>query len=629
MAFDRERLCAELKRLDWARQLPDEVISEIASVAEVKEFAPGQLVIEADSEVEHVYFIISGRLQGHLYDKLGKELMRDVFIRGSLLGLFSALLPDRSHLRVETVEASLAIRLSLDDLLRLTAQHREFQMAMFRAAANIVKRLVVVDRDLPKPPVVCFVHFSDASRQLSRQVVARLHQLQESPCVVSDDARWNQQDAAPHRLLFENDQFIGAENVRALLLQWASHGRLVIDVQSKRESADLVRLMTYADAVFWCVRPRDAMSAAVRLQELEAAAPRQWEKVFLVWVLDDSASAPPHVPKLSQLAAGDFKTFQGALPSHQGQLFHQGVERIVRRLRGVRIGLALGGGAARGMAHLGVLKALEQHGVFVDEISGTSAGAMTGTLYAAGLDPEYLTHSFKRDLLPSWFFRQLPGSGYWYLLYKYRRRQFEPMLRKYLSRLTMDQLLIPMTTVAVDLVDGVTLCREAGDATANILESINLPPLSLPIVQAEQAVVDGGLLNNVPANALIAKGCNFVIASTVTAQLERDFMGIRSRKAPGVGRFIATIQVVLRQTLIQSYSMNAVGVAPADFVIAPDVSSFDLSEFCRADEMAVVGERATRESIAPLQAMLSKLDPQLFPASNAAVRPVSAELTTV
>jgi predicted acylesterase/phospholipase RssA len=176
----------------------------------------------------------------------------------------------------------------------------------------------------------------------------------------------------------------------------------------------------------------------------------------------------------------------------------------------------------------------------------------------------------------------------------------------------MEQLVIPLTTVAVDLVDGVALVRDTGDATRNILESINLPPLSLPIVDREQAVVDGGLLNNVPANALVAKGCNFVIASTVTAQLEKDFMGIRSRKARRAGKFITSIQVILRQNMIQGHSMNAVGVQPADFVIAPDVTAFDISEFTRADEMAAIGESTTNELVVQLKGMLSKLDPKLF-----------------
>ena len=175
------------------------------------------------------------------------------------------------------------------------------------------------------------------------------------------------------------------------------------------------------------------------------------------------------------------------------------------------------------MAHLGVLKALEQHGIYIDMLSGTSAGAMVGILYAAGLDPEYIAQRFKTDLQPSWFFRQLPGGGYWYLLYKYRSGHFDSMLRKYLGQTRMEQLILPTFTVSVDLVQGEAVVREANDATIRVMESINLPPLSLPIIESGQALVDGGLLNNVPANVLVAKGCNFVIASTVTAQLEKDF----------------------------------------------------------------------------------------------------------
>jgi predicted acylesterase/phospholipase RssA len=264
------------------------------------------------------------------------------------------------------------------------------------------------------------------------------------------------------------------------------------------------------------------------------------------------------------------------------------------------------------MAHLGVLKALEQHGIYIDMLAGTSAGAMTGTLYAAGLDPEYLAHVFTTDLRPSWFFRRLPNGGYWYLLYKYRQNKFDSMLRKYLGRAKMEQLLLPMFTVSVDLVEGETLVCGTGDATTGILESINLPPLALPIFLSDQAFVDGGLLNNVPADVLVAKGCNFVIASTVTAKLEKDFAGLRSKNRSLSGRAVSTLQVIMRQNMIQHRKMNAVGVQPADFVIAPDVTAFDISEFTRADEMARIGEATTNASLTNLRKILSKLDSNLF-----------------
>ena len=186
------------------------------------------------------------------------------------------------------------------------------------------------------------------------------------------------------------------------------------------------------------------------------------------------------------------------------------------------------------------------------------------------------------------------------------------MLRKHLGRARMEQLILPVFTVAVDLIEGEAVVREIGDATMGILESINLPPLSLPIFQSGQALVDGGLLNNIPANVLVAKGCNFVIASSVTTKLEKDFIGIRSNGSSISRRFLSTIQVIMRQNMIQGFNMNSAGVQPSDFVVAPDVTSFDMSEFARADEMALIGETTTNSTIAKLRTMLSKLDPKLF-----------------
>jgi predicted acylesterase/phospholipase RssA/CRP-like cAMP-binding protein len=612
MNLDQQRLCIELQHLDWARQLKGEVIDEIAASAKLLAFPAGQVVIELDSQIDTVYFVVAGRLEGALFDRLGKKIHSDTFRRGSVVGLFSVLLPDRSHLHVRAVEPTSVIQLALDEMLRLTAKYRDFQLAILRIAANIVKHVVMVDRERPKPAAVGVVHHSEASRPLTAALARRLRQLGESPCVAGDDERWKPEDGIPHRLLFEKGAFVGPERIKQILKEWTSCNRLFIDFRADHSPDNLDSMVSYPDVVLWCIRPQDVAAASEALKAVERTVPRLREKVRLVWILNEDAVAPPYVQGLDEFADRDFKTYTGALKPTQGKLLQQGVERIIHHLRGVQIGLALGGGAARGMAHLGVLQALERHGIYADRLAGTSAGAMVGTIYASGMDPECTTRCFKRDLLPPWLLRHLPGGGYWYLLYKYRRRRFGPMLRKYLDNLRMEQLLIPVTTIAVDLVDGVPIVRDTGDATHNILESINLPPLSLPIVQLEQAVVDGGLLNNVPANALVAKGCNFVIASTVTAKLEKDFMGIRSKKSPGASRFIATIQVIMRQNMIQSYSMNAVGVEPADFVIAPDVTSFDISEFTRADEMALIGERTTNDAVQQLRGMLAKLDRNLF-----------------
>ena len=482
---------------------------------------------------------------------------------------------------------------------------------MFRLAASRFKKYVMeVDRSLPQPSVVGIVHHTEASRPLVGRLARRLRDLDESPCIVGDDERWKPDADIPFMLL------AGGDEQQSILKEWASDRRLLVDVRADHPLEEMMRFLSSVDVALWCVQPQDAHAAVHLLRVLEKSIPKWRDKIRIVWLLDANASFAPYVPELYELAERDFKLTFDAPGPNQGGLLQHGFERIVHHLRGIQIGLALGGGAARGMAHLGVLKALEQCGIYIDMLAGTSAGALTGAMYVAGLDPDYIIHRFKADLQPSWFFRKLPGGGYWYLLYQYRRNKFDSMLRKYLDHARMEQLILPMFAISVDLVEGEPLVREAGDAVISVLESINLPPLSLPIIRSGQALVDGGLLNNIPANVLVAKGCNFVIASSVTAKLEKDFIGVRSKVPSRSSRFFPTLRVIMRQTMIQGHNMNSVGVQPADFVIAPDVTSFDISEFTRADEMALIGETTTNATVSKLCEMLSKLDPKLFQSSR-------------
>src|SRR5207253_8096172 len=133
------------------------------------------------------------------------------------------------------------------------------------------------------------------------------------------------------------------------------------------------------------------------------------------WLLEDGSPVATVVPKLRDFASRDFKIAEGPPKLPWGRSVANGLERLVHDLRGVRVGVALGGGAARGMSHLGVLKALERSGIVVDMIAGTSAGAMTGVMYASGLDPDYNARSFAADLRPSWLFRRLRRGDQLYL----------------------------------------------------------------------------------------------------------------------------------------------------------------------------------------------------------------------
>jgi len=197
-------------------------------------------------------------------------------------------------------------------------------------------------------------------------------------------------------------------------------------------------------------------------------------------------------------------------------------------------------------------------------------------------------------------------------MYKYRRGHFDPMLRKYLHDERLEQLALPCLAVTVDLVGGNYVVRDRGDAVHAILESINLPVLSVPIVRNGQALVDGGLVNNIPADVLVSMGCNFVIAVSVTAKMEKQFCNITPEQSAKRGKTPSILETLLRSLLVQSYSVNAHGVQPADVVIEPDVSGYDLAQFTQAKELAAIGKAATLEQIPKIRKLLARLDPQLF-----------------
>ena len=202
------------------------------------------------------------------------------------------------------------------------------------------------------------------------------------------------------------------------------------------------------------------------------------------------------------------------------------------------------------------------------------------------------------------------------MLYKYRTRQFDPMLRVYLHDWRLEQLPVPCLSVTVDLVSGNSVVRERGDAVHAICESINIPGLSVPICRNGQALVDGGLVNNIPADVLVSKGCNFVIAVSVTAKMEKKFSDITPDGPMPRKSKPSFVPTLLRSFSVQHYCMNSVGVRPADIIVEPDVTGFDATEFVRTKELAAVGEAAALEQIPKIQQLLARLDSQLFNGSR-------------
>jgi predicted acylesterase/phospholipase RssA/CRP-like cAMP-binding protein len=600
-----------LKVHEYFREASDEALRDVAAAARVVNHVAGAVVHEANAPLMMVGFVLRGRLKAVRIDHRGTESFFRMVERGEQFGMMVGAAAEPVPIRVVALEPATVLGLDIDAAIDLTSRHPDLRRLWLTTFAGSLRKHFFGAAPRRAPKMLALIHESAVSRPVAALLVARLRAIGERVAIFSDSDAWRGQPEVLFRPLVVDGQMLDAEEVRRQTAEWYEANRIIFDVPPDLHPEKSGRLMELVDHAVYLVGAGADNAAVSRLNGFGSVA-RGWrEKLALVWLIGNGAMVAPIVPELDEFVARYFKIVEPSA-GHWNRSLSAGLERLVHHLRGVRVGIALGGGAARGMAHLGVLKALERAGIVADMIAGTSAGAMTGVVYAAGIDCDYAAERFSADLQVSWPFRHLPRGNYWYLLHKYRTGQFDPMLRKYLHRWRLEQLAVPCFSVTADLVSGAAVVRDRGDAVHSILESINLPVLSVPICRNGQALIDGGLMNNVPADVLVSAGCNFVIAVSVTAKMERRFANIgpglpaRRRARPGV------LQTILRSLLVQNNSLNAIGVGPADVVIEPDVTAFDMTAFMRAKEMAAAGESAAEGQVTKIRNLLARLDPQLF-----------------
>lgn len=261
------------------------------------------------------------------------------------------------------------------------------------------------------------------------------------------------------------------------------------------------------------------------------------------------------------------------------------------------VGLALGGGGARGLAHLGVLKGLAEAGVTFDRMAGTSVGAVIAAFHASGYSPDETLDIFNRELAPSRAVRWMPGSSAVRIWTLFRFGGWRRKLTRYLGSRRLEDLKLPLATVATDLVTGTVVIREHGPVVDAVLESLGMPGATAPVWRDGQALVDGGVLNNLPADVVRSRGADVVIAVNVAAKLSSAF-GDAARPRPGLKATMA------RVIAVQQHGLRTLPALAADLVLEPDVSHFKFGDFTQFDATAAAGAACIREHLPAVKAVI-------------------------
>ena len=243
-----------------------------------------------------------------------------------------------------------------------------------------------------------------------------------------------------------------------------------------------------------------------------------------------------------------------------------------------KVGLALGGGAVRGAAHLGVLEVLEREGIRPDFVAGVSAGSALGAVYCAGLD---LDEMKRLALELQW--RKL-GRVTLSRLGLFDGRRIEEYLEEVIGPLHFEELEIPLATVAVDIVNGELVVLKEGLVAPAVRASCAVPGIFTPLERGEQMLVDGGVLNNVPVSVAREMGADYVIA---------------------VDLFPFTIQGAKPRNLFEMFHLSLYTLrrpahreaSGADCLIVPPIGQFNLVDFSQVGALIEKGREAAEDKI--------------------------------
>lgn len=253
----------------------------------------------------------------------------------------------------------------------------------------------------------------------------------------------------------------------------------------------------------------------------------------------------------------------------------------------LKIALVLGGGAARGFAHIGVIKSLEAQGIVPDIVVGTSAGSVVGALYASGMsgfELQNLALQMKEDLLADW---TLPNRGV------LKGAALQDFINQNVKNQPIQKFPKPLGVVATDLQSGERVVFRGGNAGMAVRASSAVPGVFQPVEMNGRDYVDGGLTSPVPAQVARTMGADFVIAVDISNVSRRE-------------RLSGTLDVLLQTFAIMGHTLSGHELKEADVVVRPQTAAVSSTDFEGRHLAILEGEKAAAAIMPELKARLAR-----------------------
>jgi predicted acylesterase/phospholipase RssA/CRP-like cAMP-binding protein len=576
------------------------LLAELDGMAEWVHRRRGELLFEQNEAGGALYLVISGRLRTVRIDKGGAVRVLGEAARGEMVGEMSFFGCEPRGERVEAVRDSVLVGFSNAEFDTLVARRPQTLRHVTRLVIDRMARgrpetqgrvtNVAVVAASPGAPVAAFCD------RLAAALAAHGPTLHLT-------ARGVEERLAETGIA----QAWGQSGDAARLMAWLEarevDHRFVVYQAEEAASVWTRRCMRQADRVLLVARADEDPGPGPVEQALGQLEDRATDAHEILVLVHPDGSVRP---------SGTRRWLAGRRVREHVHLRWDGAAdfaRLGRMLAGRSVGLVLGGGGARGFAHIGVLRAMEEAGVPVDFIGGTSMGAAVAAQYALGVPPDELLAVNRRI----------------YLEWRPHKQLTVPMVSLVDNRLAgvcgervygdseIEDLWTPFFCITSNLTTAEMGVHRTGLLRKYVLASASIPVFAPPVLEGNHLLVDGALLNNLPADVMREQGVGVVIASEVSLEEDASFTADRVptgwemlrgrfwRPAAGPLVFPGIMEVAMRASLLHSSWREKEALSQADFCLRPPIEPFALMAFEQMDEIAEVGYAYAREALAEWQ----------------------------
>ena len=658
----------EAKQIPVFRNLTWFELHTVAQKCTLVEYKKGETVCREGTPPDAFYCLVSGRLQMYNLLANGRKDNVEIILRGMHFGIIS-LFTGLSHSQtVEALNDSMVLKIPKDDFLLILKKIPHLGLEFSQSLSHRIRNKVTNDNSVFQSYIISIyspVLGSGTStyalnlalnleKETGKKVILVTLSSDKRPAAdlrdligdykkIMENVTRGQLNIDLFPVVFDPQ----GEAITAEISQFVSalvndYHYVIVDLPNDMDSA-VMQTLTQSDIVqlITSSRPEDLRLTRQVIDALQDKLKEKFNRHDVqILISGKDVDRKLSSEDLHKILNHNVSAF---LPAVEPQHLHKTVlgdkiaqvlsdpecdyaralKRIARRIGGVLVGLALGGGAALGVAHIGVIRVLEEENIPVDVVVGSSMGALVASIWAIGNNAEQLEQvarefEKKKNILKL-FDPVFPKSGF------IGGRLIKLWLKKHLGNKTFYDTKILLKVISYDLIRRQEHVIEEGSLVDAVRESIAIPGVIEPILKGDQLIIDGGVLNPLPINVLRAMGIKKIIAVNVLqspsdvsigyeltkkkiAEEERipffksplQYIGVRLGKM-----FYANIpDIILRTLQASEYVIAEQNALQANIVIHPELAGINWFELYEVDKLIKGGEEATRKKLPEIKKLV-------------------------